>query len=222
MSRHSPQKIGIETRADKKGRESHRGVVYDRRTNKPIRGPWTASLAAARAWRTDALDRLAKGTLSGDRGPSIAQAIGWFLTGMEHGSILNRSRQRYKPSIVRDYRRDLRQRIEPLVGAARVRELTLMDVQMVADKLTADGLSASSVRNTIMALRALYRWGRPRGMCFHQPCEGVELPRGEVKRMRIATPGEAALLVGALAGHDRIAFALAVLRRAARGRGTRT
>jgi integrase len=209
MARHNPQKIGIETRADKTGRDSHRGVVYDKRTRKPIRGPWTPSLAAARAWRTDALDRLSKGTLSGDRGPFLAQAIGWFLKGMEDGSILNRSRQRYKPSVVRDYRRDLRQRIEPLLGSSRMREVTLMDVQLVADKLTADALSASSVRNTIMALRALYRWGRPRGMCFHQPCEGVELPRGEPERMRIATPDQAALLVGALAGHDRVAFALA-------------
>jgi hypothetical protein len=36
MARHSPQRIGIETRADKKGRESHRGVVYDKRSGKKI------------------------------------------------------------------------------------------------------------------------------------------------------------------------------------------
>jgi hypothetical protein len=62
VARHSPEKIGIETRTDKKGTGHHGGVVYDRRTGKKIIGPWTQSLAAARAWRTDALDRLAKGT----------------------------------------------------------------------------------------------------------------------------------------------------------------
>lgn len=209
MARHSPQKIGIETRTDKKGREHHRGVVYDKRSGKKIVGPWTQSLAAARAWRNDALDRLAKGTLSGDRGPTVRVAIRTFLRGIEDGSIHNRSRRRYKPSVVRDYKRDLGQRIDPLLGPRHLREVQLPDVQLVADTLSGRGLSASSVRNTIMALRALYAWARPRGLAFQQPCDGVRLPGAEEQRMRVVSPDQAALLVGALTGHDRTAFALA-------------
>jgi integrase len=209
VARHSPQKVGIETRRDRKGGERHRGVVFDRRTRKPIRGPWSPSLAAARAWRTDAFDRLAKGTLSGDRGPTAREAMRTFLRGIEDGSIHNRSRRRYKPSVVRDYKRDLGQRIDPLLGPRYLREIQLPDVQLVADTLSGRGLSASSVRNTIMALRALYAWARPRGLAFQQPCDGVRLPGGDERRMRVVSPDEAALLVGALTGHDRTAFALA-------------
>jgi integrase len=209
VARHSPQKMGIETRTDKKGSERHRGVVYDKRSGKKIIGPWRQSLAAARAWRNDALDRLAKGTLSGDRGPTVREAIKTFLRGIEDGSIHNRSRRRYKPSVVRDYKRDLGQRIDPLLGPRYLREIQLPDVQLVADTLSGRGLSASSVRNTIMALRALYAWARPRGLAFQQPCDGVRLPGGEEQRIRVVSPGQAALLVGALTGHDRTAFALA-------------
>ena len=209
MARHSPQKTGIASRIDKHGRERHRGVVYDKRAKRPIRGPWTASLAAARAWRNDALDRLAKGTISGDRGPTVRQAAKTFLSGIEDGSIHNRSRRRYKPSVVRDYRRDLRARIDPLLGPHYLREVQLPDVQLAADTLSGTGLSASSVRNTIMALRALYGWARPRGLASQQPCDGVRLPGGEEQPMRIVTPETAALLVGVLVGRDRTAFALA-------------
>ena len=209
MARHSPQKTGIATRIDKHGRERHRGVVYDQRTKRPIRGPWTSSLAAARAWRNDALDRLAKGTISGDRGPTVRQASETFLKGIEDGSIHNRSRRRYKPSVVRDYRRDLGTRIDLLLGSCYLREVQLPDVQLAADTLSGSGLSASSVRNTIMALRALYAWARPRGFALQQPCDGVRLPGGDEQQMRIVSPETAALLVGALVGRDRTAFALA-------------
>ena len=110
---------------------------------------------------------------------------------------------------MRDYRRDLGQRIDPLLGPRYLREVQLPDVQRVADTLSGRGLSASSVRNTIMALRALYAWARPRGLAFQQPCDGVRLPGGDERRMRVVSPDEAALLVAALAGHDRTAFALA-------------
>jgi integrase len=209
LPRHSPQKIGIESRVDGKGRERHRGVVYDRSSGRRLLGPWGQSLAAARAWRNDALDRLAKGTLSGERGPTVREATKTFLQGIEDGSIHNRSRRRYKPSVVRDYKRDLGKRIDPLLGPRRLREVQLPDVQLIADTLSGRGLSASTVRNTIMALRALYGWARPRGLAFRQPCEGVRLPGGEQQRMRVASPDQAALLVGALGGHDRTAFALA-------------
>ena len=85
MARHSPQKTGVETRTDKHSRERYRGVVHDSRAKRHIRGPWTSSLAAARAWRSDALDRLAKGTLSGDRGPTVRRATLTFLEGIEDG-----------------------------------------------------------------------------------------------------------------------------------------
>jgi integrase len=139
----------------------------------------------------------------------VRAAIKTFLRGIEEGSIHNRSRRRYKPSVVRDYKRDLGQRIDPLLGPHYLREVQLPDVQLVADTLSGRALSPSSVRNTVMALRALYAWARPRGLAFQQPCDGVRLPGAEQQRMRVASPDQAALLVAALTNHDRTAFALA-------------
>ena len=156
MARHSPQKVGIETRADKKGREHHRGVVYDKRSGRPIRGPWTQSLAAARAWRNDALDRLAKGTLSGDRGPTVRAAIKTFLRGIEEGSIHNRSRRRYKPSVVRDYKRDLGQRIDPLLGPRHLRDVQLPYAGLRAGELLA--LDSQHVDLELRVLRVERAW----------------------------------------------------------------
>ncbi len=211
MSSHrarSPQRVGIEERRTGKGVQ-YRGTVYDKLTRRRLRGPWTASLAAARAWRIDALDRLTKGLLSGERGPSLHDAIELFLGGIDTGTIQNRSGRPFKPSVVRDYRRDLRNRVAPRIGATRMRELALTDVQRLVDDLRATGLSGSSVRNTIMALRSLYSWGRPRGYALINPCEGVQLPAGGRKRERIAAPAEAARLAAAVTGHERAAFGLA-------------
>jgi integrase len=101
------------------------------------------------------------------------------------------------------------QRIDPLLGPRYLREVQLPDVQLVADTLSGRGLSPSSVRNTIMAVRALYAWARPRGLAFQQPCDGVRLPGAEQQRMRVVSPDQAALLVASLTDHDRTAFALA-------------
>ena len=165
----SPQRFGIESRTDSKGREQHRGTVYDRRTDKRIRGPWNSRLAAARSWRVDDVDRLQKGTLSGERGPTIGEAIDQFLAGIESVAVHNRSRRPYKPSVVRDYRRDLRGRLAPLIGSTHLRELELPDVQRIVDRLSASGLSASSVRNAVMARRSSRRCRRRRNAAGSHP-----------------------------------------------------
>ena len=205
----SPQRAGIEERVAAGGRSQFRGTVYDRITRRRLRGPWTASLASARAWRVDAQARLASGELSGDRGPRLSTAIEQFLDGIENGSIHNRSGRPFKPSVVRDYKRDLATRLSPRIGATHMRELALTDVQHVVDSLRHDGLSGSSVRNTIMALRSLYNWGRPRGYAAFNPCDGLQLPAGGRARERIASPDSAAALAAALHGHERTAFGLA-------------
>jgi site-specific recombinase XerD len=61
-----------------------------------------------------------------------------------------------KPSTLRGYRRDLEQRILPKLGDVRLSELRRRDVQDVADELTVDGLSASSVQNVLDPLRVIF------------------------------------------------------------------
>jgi integrase len=209
-SKRSPARQGIAERTDAKGATHYRGTAYCKRTGKRLRGQWTPNLAEARAWRVDALARLQAGTLSGDRGSTVLEAVDVFVAGIADGSIRNRSGHVYKPSAVRGYHRELRGRVVLAFGPSRLSELTLPDVQRWADALAAKGLSASTVRNIVTALRALYGWALPRGMAQVNPTVGLRLPTGEQARDRIATPEEASKLIAALTPRDQAALGLAV------------
>ena len=206
----SPARTGIEERTDAKGRTAYRARVFDKAVGRQIRGPWTPTLAAARAWRVDALAALQAGTLSADRGVTVREAAEQFIAGIQAGAIRTRSGRPYKPSALAGYKRELTNRVVPAFGATRLRELTLPDVQLWADRLAAEGLSASTVRNVIVPLRALYAWALPRGLASVNPTRGVRLPTGEQARDRIASPAEAAQLVAALSPRDQAALGLSV------------
>jgi hypothetical protein len=51
----NPARQGVAERTTAKGVRQYRGTAYDKRTATQLRGPWTGSLAEARAWRVDAL-----------------------------------------------------------------------------------------------------------------------------------------------------------------------
>jgi integrase len=210
MSNRHPSRIGIAQRTDSKGRTQYRGTAYDKRAQRHLRGPWTPHLAEARAWRVDALARLQAGTLSAARGPTVREAVGRFLDGIESGAICRSDGQPYKPSTVRGYRSDLRKRVVPAFGPTRLARLTRTDCQRWVDRLMAEGYAAPTVRNIVAALRALIAWALPRGYTHNDPCSRLRLPSGGKKRERVATPAEAASLVFALPPRDQAAFGLAV------------
>lgn len=209
-SKRSAARQGIAERTDKQGRTQYRGTAYDKRAGRHLRGPWTPTLAEARAWRVDALAALQAGTRSADRGITVREAVDQFLDGIDAGAIRTRSGHAHKPSTTRGYRRELTNRVVPAFGAARLTELALPDVQRWADTLSAEALSASTVRNVVTALRALYAWALPRGLARANPTAGLRLPTGAKARERIAAPREAAALIAAARPLDQAAFGLAV------------
>ena len=79
-----------------------------------------------------------------------------------------------------------------------------------ADGLRADGLSPSTIRNTLMPLRAIFRRAVSRGDVGLNPTAGIELPAVRGRRDRIASPGEAASLLDALPAQDRALWATAL------------
>lgn len=99
----------------------------------------------------------------------------------------------------------------PVFGASRIGRVERADLQRWVDELVSGGsLAPNSVCNIIVPLRTLYRWAKSRGMAHANPCDGLELPSGETKRDRIATPAEAARLIAALPAKDQAAMGLAV------------
>lgn len=206
----SPARIGIAERIDSRGRLQYRGTAYDKRAKRHLRGPWTPHLAEARAWRVDAQARLQNGTLSAAQGPTIRTAAEQFADGIKSGAILNRSGLPYKTSAVTGYERELRRRIIPALGAARLARLSRAEVQVWVDTLGADGLAPNTIRNIVTPLQALYAWAMPRDLAHINPCTGLRLPSGEQARDRVATPLEAAMLIAALPANDQAALGLAV------------
>jgi integrase len=203
------RRIGIEEREDAAGREQYRGHVYDRRAKRKIRGEWTYSLAAAKNWRNDALTKLEAGLLSADRGDTIAVAADVFIAAARSGEARTRSGDRYKPSAIRNYEQGFRLRIVPAIGASRLADVRTADLQRLVRRWQGEGVNPSTIRNTMNALRALYRQAVAHGDCHTNPTQGVMLPAVRGKRDRIEPPEIAEQLVAALEFPERALWATA-------------
>jgi integrase len=98
----------------------------------------------------------------------------------------------------------MRLRVVPALGARRLTDVTRGDVQALVDRLIGEGHDASTIRNTLQPLRVLYRRAIRRGQATVNPTSDLELPSVQGKRDRVASPTEAAELVGALPEDDGI------------------
>jgi integrase len=168
------------------------------------------TLAAAKAWRTDAQVALRTGTMRAGSSPTLRAAAEAWLEGVQNGAIRNRSGHRYKPSAIRGYEAALVRRVLPELGVVRLSDIRRIDLQDFADRLCAEGLDASTVRNTLMPLRAIFRRALARGDVAVNPTTGLELPAVDGRRDRIASPAEAAALLAALPERDRALWATAL------------
>jgi integrase len=183
--------------------------VWSKREGKRIRKTFP-TLSAAKLWRQDALPAVRKGELRAPTQTTLDQAWQSWLARAEDGTIRTRSGDRYKPSALRSYEWAMRLRILDNFGAARLSDINRLQLQDLADQLLADGHDPSTIRNTLLPLRAVYRRALSRGEVAVNPTTGVELPAVRGKRDRIASPAEAAALIAALpAEHDRAVWAVA-------------
>src|SRR5207302_4129115 len=101
------------------------------------------------------------GTMSAARSSLLHAAAAAWLAGAEAGSIRNRSGDAYKPSAIRGYEQALRLRVLPALGALRVNEIRRGEVQALVDRLLVAGHNPSTIRNTLLPLRAIFRRCRP-------------------------------------------------------------
>src|ERR1019366_4156882 len=92
------------------------------------------------------------------------------------GAARNRSGQRYRPSTLRGYSRALEDRLYPALGATRLSDIRRGAVKQLVGKLQAEGLSASTIRNIVMPLRAIFRWAIDLELITVNPTIGLPLP----------------------------------------------
>ena len=184
--------------------------MFDRRSGTKIRKTFPTS-SAAKAWRADALSALNRGRLTPTTRQTLREAAEVWQAGAEADPpvILTRSGRRYKPSVLRGYKADLRNHVLPDLGGVRLSELRRGDLQALVDRLLGQSLSASKVRNVIMPLRAIYRHAMERDEVMTNPTTNLRLPTDLGSRDRVASADEAVLLITALPEADRALWATA-------------
>src|SRR3954452_14676921 len=187
---------------------SYRAEVWSQRDGRKIRKT-CRTLAEAKAWRADAMREIRLGTRRAAAPLTVAAAAEAWLKGARAGSIRNRSGDEYKPSSIRGYEEALRIRVLPELGTRRLDTITRSDLQGLVDRLLAEGQHPSTIRNSLMPLRAIFRRTIARGDLAINPTRGLELPAVRGGRDRIAAPEEAAALLAALQ-QDRAVWATAM------------
>jgi integrase len=190
-------------------RPTYQASVWSAREATRIRKTFP-TLAEARAWRAEAQTAIRRGTMRAPSALTLREAADAWLAGARDGSARNRSGDRYKPSAVRGYETSLRLRLLPALGAAKLSAIQRADVQDLVDGMLARELDASTIRNTLMPLRAIFRRAVARGDVAVNPTTGIELPAVRGRRDRIVAPSDAASLVDALPPLDRALWATAL------------
>ena len=187
---------------------SYQAHVWSAREHKRIRKTFR-SFDEAKAWRAETLVGLRRGTMRAPSATRLRAVWETWLAGASDGTIRNRSGDLYKPSVLRGYETSMRLRVLPELGGARLTEITRLDIQDLVDQMLGKERDASTIRNTLIPLRAVYRRALARGEVAINPVSGVELPSVRGRRDRIASPREAAALIGAVREEDRAVWAAA-------------
>jgi len=135
---------------------------------------------------------------------------GRWLTGAEAGDIRNRSGQPYKPATLRGYRQALDTYLLPVLGGRKLNTVTTADLQELVDRWQAEGQSASTIRNSIKPLQAIYRRARSREGLPVNPTHDLELPAPSPKEVEIIAPEVASQMLAAAPEQDRALWATAL------------
>jgi integrase len=168
------------------------------------------TLAAARTWRQDALVALRQGKIRPSGSTTLREAACDWLDGAAAGAIRNRSGDRYKPSALRSYEIALRKRILPEIGGAKISDIRRADVQRLVNRMLSAELDASTIRNSLMPLRAIFRHLSAIDEVAVNPTSGLQVPAVRSRGYRIASPDEAVDLITAVPRQDRALWATAM------------
>jgi integrase len=124
--------------------------------------------------------------------------------------VTNRSGHPYKPSTLRGYRRDLDEHVLPELGNRKLNALTTAELQEQVDRWHGDGKPASTIRNRIKPLQAIYRRARARGGLATNPTRDLELPVPRPDEVEIVAAADAAELLESLPIEDKPIWATAL------------
>ncbi len=188
---------------------SFQAQVWSARDRKQLRRTFL-TLAEAVAWRHETQVAVHRGTVRGPDKRTVGEAAEQWLAAAEAGVVRTRSGDPFKPSALRSYRQALRTRLLPALGRERLDSLTRNHIQDLIDQLVAQELSPSTIRNTILPLRAIYRQALARDEIAVNPTARLALPAVRSRRNNIVSPQTGAALIAALPPTDQALWATAL------------
>jgi hypothetical protein len=153
--------------------------------------------------RRDSGGEIRSGTRRIPSSATLREAWTIWLEGAKAGTIRTRSGDPYKPSALRSYELGMEARVLPALEGMVMPLLELRDFQDLADRLLADGHDPSTIRNTFMGVRALYRRALARGEVAVNATAGLQLRAVRGRRDRIASVNEADRLLAVLPAGER-------------------
>jgi integrase len=98
---------------------------------------------------------------------------------------------------VREYERSLRLHVLPNLGGTPIGRIQRRDLQRLVDEMLGAGADASTIRNALKPVQAIYRRLIEDGDLAINPCAELRLPAARGRRERIASPEEARALIDA-------------------------
>lgn len=186
---------------------SFQAQVWSPRDRRHVRKTF-AELRDAKAWRQEMQVAVRQGRAGAPSTVTLSEAAAEWLELADRGVVRTRSGQRYKPSALRSYQGALRA-VTPELGHLRLTAITRNHLQDIVDRLVAEGRAASTVRNTVLPLRAIYRRAVSREQVLANPTLKLALPAVRGRRDRVARPEEAAALIAAVPIRDQAIWATA-------------
>jgi integrase len=129
---------------------------------------------------------------------TLARYAEAWQTGAKAGEIRAKGGKVYKPSVLRSYESALNKRVLPEFGHERLGDITRRDLQLLAERLLAAGHDPSTVRNSFVPLRAIYRRALEQDEVATNPTQALRLPAPEGRRDRVASVSQAGALLDAL------------------------
>lgn len=178
-------------------RPGHRAEAYDAVARRRRYRTFPTRKAAVQ-WRQDMQVAIRNGEHRITRAVTLAEVRDDWAKAAEEGTALTKAGQPYKPSVLRGYRDAWVTKIEPELGRSKVAEIRPVHVKALVTKLMGQGLAPSTVRNTITALRVLFKWAVSEELASSNPCDTVALPSGGTTRDNIVPVETALEMVAAL------------------------
>ena len=184
--------------------------IYSKRDRRKVRRSFS-SLAEAKRWLNEQRKKRDDGALAAPSRISLNEAASRWLELAGSGGALNRSGDRFKPSVIRSYRASLTLHVLPHLGHERMADITRGQLQRLVADWQTNGMQASTVGNAVNSVRALYSVSDllTSGALPTNPCVGLRLPSRRGRRDRIASVQEAIRLVEVLPPAERATWGLA-------------